>query len=272
MNIEQFKKLEYQDYRNMTTEELRSLVRYGANVLNRRINALERAKSSGKSIATDALDYVERTGGLFNLVSDQMSFDKNGKPNFDKDRIELMRELKREQYFANLQSSKVKSSQAVQAYREQVFKDAVIDDYAKNKLGYDDKTIADMTQEEIKEAVAKDYIQNKLIEKYGEEAIANMSQEELDEATKELLGSEPTTNKAVNKVIEEYFDEFKKLREEYPVPPSDQVKEIYDTYHNEPEVMKQKLEELRGQMHEEEAELWRRASEETGYKPKWESF
>lgn len=217
MNISQFKKLEYQDYRSMTTEELTNLVRYGANVLNRRINALYRAQGAGKPFASDALEYVEKTGGLFNLVSDQMTIGKDGQPTFSKDRTELLKELKREIYFANLESSTVKGSQKVFNYRKSLVEDIILKDR-------------------------------------DPEDVYNMSQKE------------------INELIQGYFEDFKKLLEEYPNIPYGKVKEIYDTHNSEPEVMKEKLEEIRGQMHDEEAEMWRRASEETGYMPKWESF
>ncbi len=120
MKISQFKLLEYQDYRSMTTEEIRKLVQFGANILNRRINALERANNTGKGVAEDALKYVWKTGGLFNLVSDQMSFDKNGKPTFSKDRNELLRELKREINFANFETSTVKGAKKVFEQRTEI--------------------------------------------------------------------------------------------------------------------------------------------------------
>lgn len=120
MKISQFKQLEYQDYRSMTTEEIRKLVQFGANILNRRINALERANNAGKAVAEDALKYVEKTGGLFNLVSDQMTMGKDGRPTFSKDRTELLRELKREIYFAKLETSTVKGAKKVFEHRSEI--------------------------------------------------------------------------------------------------------------------------------------------------------
>ena len=150
MKISQFKKLEYADYYDMSAQELKSLVQYGAKVLNRRINTLYRAQGSGKALASDALKYVEKTGGLFNLVSDQMRFNNKGELSFEKSRNELIKELRREIYFANLETSTVKKAIETQAQRREILEKS----YSKEEI---DRMLEDLSTKEFNKIVSAEW-------------------------------------------------------------------------------------------------------------------
>lgn len=123
MRLRDFRELRMQDLITKSTAELKSLVRYGARMLNPKINRLYRQGAEKGKIASDAYDYIEQTGGLFNTASDTPRTTKDGTLTWDKSRNELLSELKREIDFSNMKTSSVQGAKEVQAERERIVGD-----------------------------------------------------------------------------------------------------------------------------------------------------
>lgn len=123
MRLQDFRELRMQDLITKSTSELKSLVQYGARVLNPKINRLYRQGAESGKIASDAYEYIEQTGGLFNTASDTPRTTKEGKVTWDKSRNELLSELKREIEFANMKTSSVSGAREVQEERERIVGD-----------------------------------------------------------------------------------------------------------------------------------------------------
>lgn len=120
--IEKFKQIKVDELisQGIETKDLRELVREGARLLNPKVNSLLRAGAEQKKIAQDAYMYLEQTGGKFNLVSK-----RPGK--IEKDRNELLHELKREIEYANMKTSTVTGAREVQKQRESIVRDQYTD-------------------------------------------------------------------------------------------------------------------------------------------------
>lgn len=123
MKLQDFKELRMQDLMSKSTSEIKSLVQYGARVLNPKINRLYHQGAESGKIANDAYEYIEESGGLFSTVSDSPRTKKDGTLTWEKSRNELMSELKREINFANMRTASVRGAKEVQAERERVVGD-----------------------------------------------------------------------------------------------------------------------------------------------------
>lgn len=103
----------------MTESQLINVVREVAKLVNPRVNKL----LQHKGIAKDAVESIESSGGLITTVGEERM--KNGIRTFSKTRQELLREISRGSYFANLKTSTVKGAREEQKRRMSIIQDKI---------------------------------------------------------------------------------------------------------------------------------------------------
>ena len=117
MKISDIQNLETDYIMSLSQVELKQLVKDIAKVVNPKVNKLSTSSVAyGGKIATDALDYINKTGGLISPVGQERRT-ASGEVSFTKTVNELRKEVIRGQHFLNLKTSKISEARKIQKQR-----------------------------------------------------------------------------------------------------------------------------------------------------------
>ena len=245
MTISEIQNIDLRGYNNKSVEELKEIVRQVAKVVNPKVNRLYRQDKS--KIATDALEYMERSG---DLISTTQLNAKYTTQEF------LIGEIARGRYFLNLESSNVGVAREIYKQRADV-----IDDYLSNKTK---KVEAIKHLYETKEGkeLLDDY-------KINDKPFKVQSLETL-----KIKDINKIINKFKSKIIANEWESFHKFLENNPqyYADSERAYRVYKEAQDnlfEAQVM---LDKYKQDEWEKLQNAYKQAEEATGYKPKWEGF
>ena len=230
-------KINIEDYITANEDTLKKIVKQNATKLNTQMNRLLSHGVEIGKISNEAYESVEKTGGLFSTIS-------NDPNRIHMNRNELLHELARELYTANLKTFTIEEAKKARQYSINSIQSSI-----QYKQFFDKHKTA--TEEDFYNRIIEENLED--YEDYVEEH-GNYS---------EFIVKQ-------NFVISEFWRDFHQFQEEHPNLESKRALEYYQKANNDTNNLMKEIRKDQQEKERKQQEVIENATKQTGYQPKWE--